>query len=159
MIECERSKMKCMSVKENLLTIFGTAFSDALWLMWWCVLMVIVQMRITVNALFVECTWFLERERECPTYLVLKPDSGQCVICTTWKCESGCLAVWSEPGKLPAALVGTTVPLFFFLHWQGFCRVIHWLSLTVHICGCALRGSTPVGTRDKKCCRKNQALY
>lgn len=47
----------------------------------------------------------------------------------------------------------------FFLHWQGFCRLIHWLSLTVHMCGCALRGSTPVGTRDKKCCQKNQALY
>lgn len=110
--------------KKNLLTTFGTFF---FYLLQCLVANVMVfcggHSRGKNNCKCFVCSvhmLFAERERECPTYLVLNQ-----TLWTVWhfvlleSANLAGLAVWSEPGKLPATLVRIAAS-FVFHHWSVF---------------------------------------
>lgn len=126
LIECERSTVKWMSVEEEKLADHLRNFFF-FYLLQCLVANVMVfcggHSRGKNNCKCFVCSvhmLFAERERECPTYLVLNQ-----TLWTVWhfvlleSANLAGLAVWSEPGKLPATLVRIAAS-FVFHHWSVF---------------------------------------
>lgn len=132
--------------EKNVLTTFETFFFfySASWLMWWCFVVVIVQARITVNALFVQWTCFfflfMRTRARVPNVPSPKPDSYDSVTFVLLESANLVgLAVWNEPGKLLATLVRVAPSFVIFFSspiWDSALR-FHSLHQDRHIRGCA----------------------